>query len=112
MVDIQSYHTQVASDGGAASVTAGSGRGVFQRNRPPSKKSYVGRSSSQGPMQHTATYTSTVMPSASYAQPQNTATTQQQLHISQLNPNILSNQQTVTASADATSPTISQGNVC
>ena len=62
-------------------------------------------------MQHTATYTTTVIPSSSYAQPQNTASNHPQLAISQPNPNLVSNQQTVTTFGDAASPNIIQGNV-
>ena len=47
MADVQSFNTQVISDG-AQIATTGASRGIFQRNRP-SKRSLPGRSSSQGP---------------------------------------------------------------
>ena len=49
IADVQSFNTQIGSDGAPLSTT-GVSRGIFQRNRTSSKRSVPARSSSQGPI--------------------------------------------------------------
>ena len=49
IADVQSFNTQIGSDGATVGTT-GVSRGIFQRNRTSSKRSVPARSSSQGPI--------------------------------------------------------------
>ena len=58
IADVQSFNTQIGSDGAPVGTT-GVSRGIFQRNRTSSKRSVPARSSSQGPILQSPTAVST-----------------------------------------------------
>ena len=59
IADVQSFNTQIGSDGATVGTT-GVSRGIFQRNRTSSKRSVPARSSSQGPILQSPTAVSPV----------------------------------------------------
>ena len=69
IADVQSFNTQINSDGVPVGAT-GVSRGIFQRNRTSSKRSVPARSSSQGPILQSPTAVSPM----SYPIPSNLTT--------------------------------------
>ena len=93
IADVQSFNTQIGSDGAPVSTT-GVSRGIFQRNRTSSKRSVPARSSSQGPILQSPTAvspTSYPIPSNLTTQSTITSVVQQQPLCATQNSVIVSN---------------------
>ena len=94
IADVQSFNTQIGSDGAPVSTT-GVSRGIFQRNRTSSKRSVpAARSSSQGPILQSPTGVSPVaypIPSNLTTQSTITSVVQQQPLCATQNSVIVSN---------------------